>query len=58
MITEDGQQHPILDGIPVTFARNPDEGTSAPPPTEVSREISEADAAEEDPLPLTQKVKE
>lgn len=58
MITVDGQQHPVLDGIPITFARSPDEGTSAPPPTEVSREISEADAAEEEPLPLTQKVKE
>jgi len=57
MITEDGRQHPILDGIPVTFARKPDEGLSAPPPT-ASREASELDAAEEEPLPLTQKAKE
>jgi len=58
MITMDSQQHPVLDGIPVTFALKPDEGPSAPPPTEVSREVSEPDAAEEEPLPLTQKVKE
>ena len=58
MITVDSQQHPVLDGIPVIFARKPAEGPPAPPPTEVSREVSEADAAKEEPLPLTQKAKE
>ena len=58
MITEDGQQHSILDGIPVTFARKPDEGLLAPPPTEASREASKPDAAKEEPLPLTHMAKE
>jgi len=58
MITVDSQQHPVLDGIPVTFARKPDEGLLAPPPTEASREASKPDAAEEEPLPLTLMAKE
>ncbi|RLN04679.1 uncharacterized protein C2845_PM13G05080 [Panicum miliaceum] len=58
MIITDGQQHTVLDGIPITFVGKPGEGPSAPPPTEVSLEASEADVAEEEPLPLTQKVKE
>ena len=58
MITMDSQQHPVLDGIPVTFARKPDEGLLAPPPTEASREASKPDAVEEEPLPLTQMTKE
>ena len=60
MITQDGQQHPVLDGIhgiPVTFARKPDEGLLAPPPTEASREASKPDAVEEEPLPLTHMAK-
>ena len=28
IITVDGQQHPVLDGIQVTSARNPDEGST------------------------------
>jgi len=58
MITVDSQQHPVLDGIPVTFARKPDEGLLAPPPTKASREASKPDAAEEEPLPLTLMAKE
>ncbi|CAO2047600.1 unnamed protein product [Urochloa humidicola] len=57
-ITMDGQQHPVLEGIPVAFVGKPDEGPSAPPPTEASREASEFDMAEDEPLPLTQRKQE